>query len=196
MRDRGPPPALEPIETGRAIHKRRLWRTAGAVFSLAILLLSVVVLMRTFATVNYWDLRAAIQATLVLGYAIVVLHARVAGSLWLVVLVLLLLVIGVVNLGIALSFFARNELQVIQFIPLVLLPQVFLGGLFWPVAVLWKPLTWLSVLFPVTHAVHALRHVMLGGEGLGGISADLVGLVAFAAAMILLGVLVLRRQRA
>ena len=139
---------------------------------------------------------AAIQATLVLGYAIVVLHARVAGSLWLVVLVLLLLVIGVVNLGIALSFFARNELQVIQFIPLVLLPQVFLGGLFWPVQVLWRPLTWLSVLFPVTHAVHALRHVMLGGEGAGGIATDLGALLAFAAAMILLGVLVLRRQRA
>ena len=139
---------------------------------------------------------AAIQATLVLTYAIVVLDAQVAGSLWLVVLVLVLLVIGVVNLGIALSFFARNELQVVQFIPLVLLPQVFLGGLFWPVQTLWEPLTWLSVAFPVTHAVRALRHVMLGGEGIGDIATDLWALVAFAAAMILVGVLVLRRQRA
>ena len=139
---------------------------------------------------------AAIQAALVLTYAIVVLDATVAGSLWLVVLVLLLLVIGVVNLGIALSFFARNELQVVQFIPLVLLPQVFLGGLFWPIQTLWPPLTWVSVLFPVTHAVHALRHVMLGGEGLSGIAIDLWALVGFAAAMIALGVLVLRRQRA
>lgn len=139
---------------------------------------------------------AAIQATLVLGYAIAVLDASVAGSLWLVVLVLLLLVVGVVNLGIALSFFARNELQVIQFIPLVLLPQVFLGGLFWPVQTLWVPLTWVSFLFPVTHAVHALRHVMLGGEGIGDIATDLFALLGFAAAMVLLGVLVLRRQRA
>jgi ABC-2 type transport system permease protein len=139
---------------------------------------------------------AAIQATLVLGYAIVILDAQVTGSLWLVVLVLVLLVVGVVNLGIALSFYARNELQVIQFIPLVLLPQVFLGGLFWPVATLWEPLTWISVLFPVTHAVHALRRVMLGGAGLGDIATDLWSLVAFAAAMIGLGVLVLRRQRA
>ena len=139
---------------------------------------------------------ATIQATLVLGYAIVILDAQVTGSLWLVVLVLLLLVIGVVNLGIALSFYARNELQVIQFIPLVLLPQVFLGGLFWPVATLWEPLTWVSVLFPVTHAVHALRRVMLGGATIGDIANDLWSLVAFAAAMIGLGVLVLRRQRA
>lgn len=139
---------------------------------------------------------AAAQTTLVLGYAILVLDAQVTGSLGLVILVLLLLVIGVVNLGITLSFYARNELQVIQFIPLVLLPQVFLGGLFWPVVTLWEPLTWVSVLFPVTHAVHALRRVMLGGAGIGGIANDLWSLVAFAAAMIGLGVMVLRRQRA
>lgn len=139
---------------------------------------------------------AAIQATLVLGYAIVILDAQVEGSLWLVVLVLLLLVVGVVNLGIALSFYARNELQVVQFIPLVLLPQVFLGGLFWPVVTLWEPLGWISVLFPVTHAVHALRHVMLGGASIGQVGNDLWALVAFATAMVLLGALVLRRQRA
>jgi len=139
---------------------------------------------------------AAIQAALVLGYAIVILDATVAGSLWLVVVVLVLLVIGVVNLGIALSFFARNELQVVQFIPLVLLPQVFLGGLFWPVQTLWEPLTWLSILFPVTHAVRALRHVMLGGAGIEEIATDLWALLGFAVAMVLLGVLVLRRQRA
>jgi len=139
---------------------------------------------------------AAIQATLVLGYAIVILHAKVAGPFWLVVLVLVLLVVGVVNLGIALSFYARNELQVIQFIPLMLLPQVFLGGLFWPVVTLWEPLRAVSVLFPVTHAVHALRAVMLGGQGLADVAPDLLSLVLFAAAMIGLGVLVLRRQRA
>jgi ABC-2 type transport system permease protein len=139
---------------------------------------------------------AAIQATVVLGYAIVVLNAHVAGSMWLVILVLTLLVIGVVNLGIALSFYARNELQVIQFIPLVLLPQVFLGGLFWPVSTLWEPLTWFSAAFPVTHAVHALRSVMLGRAGIGDIAGDLWALLAFAAAMILLGTVVLRRQRA
>jgi ABC-2 type transport system permease protein len=139
---------------------------------------------------------AAIQATIVLGYAVIVLDATVAGSIWLVVVVLLLLVIGVVNLGIALSFFARNELQVIQFIPLVLLPQIFLGGLFWPIRTLWVPLTWLSILFPVTHAVRALRRVMLGGAGVGEIAVDLWALLAFAVAMVVLGVLVLRRQRA
>jgi ABC-2 type transport system permease protein len=139
---------------------------------------------------------ALIQALLVLGYATLVLDARIAGALWLVLLIMVLLVVGSVNLGITLSFYARNELQVIQFIPLVLLPQVFLGGLFWPVATLWPPLRWLSELFPVTHAVHALRAVMLAGQGVAEVWSDLVWLLGFGLAMIGLGALVLGRQRA
>ena len=138
---------------------------------------------------------AALQATLVLGYAIVILDARNAGSMWLVVVVLLLLVVGVVHLGIALSFFARNELQVVQFIPLVLLPQIFLGGLWWPVQSLWEPLRWVSVLFPIPHAVRALRRVMLGGAAADQITGDLVSLTLFAGAMVVLGLLALRRRR-
>jgi ABC-2 type transport system permease protein len=139
---------------------------------------------------------ASAQALLVLAYSTLVLHARIEGALWLVLLVIAVLVIGCVNLGITLSFFARNELQVIQFIPLVLLPQVFLGGLFWPTATLWPPLQWLSQLFPVTHAVAALREVMIAGGGFADVARDLGALAVFAVAMVALGVFVLRGQRA
>ena len=56
-----------------------------------------------------------------------------AGSPFLAFLIALLLSIGAVNLGIFLSTFARTELQVIQFIPLVIVPQGLLGGLLFPV---------------------------------------------------------------
>lgn len=139
---------------------------------------------------------AMAQALLILGYAVWVLDVRIAGSIWLVLLVIVILVIGVVNLGIALSFYARNELQVIQFIPLMLLPQVFLGGLFWAVQTMYPPLRWLSQLLPLTHSTVALRAVMVGGEGFGDILGRLLALVAFSAAMVLIGVLALRKQRA
>ena len=139
---------------------------------------------------------ATVQALLVLGYATFVLHVTISGSIWLVLLALALLVVGAVNLGITLSFYARNELQVIQFIPLVLLPQIFLGGLFWPVQTLWVPLRWLSQLFPLTHAAAALRGVMIAGYGIGEVAVRLLALLAFAFAMVALGVIVLRRQRA
>ena len=139
---------------------------------------------------------ALLQSLIVLGYATLVLHAAVRGPTWLVFAVLILLVLGVVNLGIALSFEARNELQVIQFIPLVLLPQVFLSGLFWPVQTLWPPLQWLSKLFPMTYAVKALREVMLAGTGLSGVTTELAALALFAVAMMGFGVASLRRLRA
>ncbi|MEW6059552.1 MAG: ABC transporter permease [Actinomycetota bacterium] len=139
---------------------------------------------------------AGAQALLILGYATWVLDVRIAGSIWLVLLVLVILLIGVVNLGISLSFFARNELQVVQFIPLVLIPQVFLGGLVWPVQTLWTPLRWLSQLFPLTHSTVALRGVMVGGEGFGDIAWRLLALLAFSVAMVAVGVMALRKQRA
>jgi ABC-2 type transport system permease protein len=139
---------------------------------------------------------AVAQALLILGYAAWVLDVRIAGSVWLVLLVLVILLIGVVNLGISLSFYARNELQVVQFIPLVLIPQVFLGGLIWPVQTLWPPLRWLSQLFPLTHSTVALRAVMVGGERFGDIAGRLLALLAFSVAMVAVGVLALRKQRA
>jgi ABC-2 type transport system permease protein len=139
---------------------------------------------------------AMTQALIILSYAIVVLSVRNAGSIWLVLLVLAIEVTGVVNLGIALSFYARNELQVIQFIPLVLLPQVFLGGLWWPVQTLWSPLRYLSQLFPITHAATALRQVMVGGASFTDILPQLLALLGFAAAMVAIGVTALRKQRA
>ena len=139
---------------------------------------------------------AMLQALIVLGYATLVLHAQVQGPVWLVFAVLILLVLGVVNLGVALSFEARNELQVIQFIPLVLLPQVFLSGLFWPIQTLWPPLQALSKLFPMTYAVRALREVMLAGFGFRDVTTELAALLLFALAMMGFGVLALRRLRA
>lgn len=139
---------------------------------------------------------AMVQGLVILGYAVLILGVTVAGPVWLVLLTIAILVIGVVNLGVALSFYARNELQVVQFIPLIFVPQVFLGGLFWPVQTLWAPLRYLSQIFPVTHAVVALREVMVGGAGFGDVVGRLAALLGFALAMVLLGVVALRKQRA
>ncbi|MGH2627263.1 MAG: ABC transporter permease [Anaerolineales bacterium] len=139
---------------------------------------------------------AMIQSLVILGYSVWVLDMQVAGSIGLALLVLAILVIGVVNLGIALSFFARNELQVVQFIPLVFLPQVLLAGLIWPVETLHPILRALAQVFPLTHALAALRTVMISGGGVSDIGTRLLILVIFAAAMIVLGAAALQKQRA
>ena len=90
----------------------------------------------------------------------------VAGSPLLAFLVVVLLGLGAVSLGIFLSTFARTELQVIQFIPIVLVPQFLLSGVLFPVTSLPEVLQPLVALMPLSYSVDALRQVFIRGAGL------------------------------
>jgi ABC-2 type transport system permease protein len=137
---------------------------------------------------------ALVQGVIVLLYSLYGLKVYNAGNLGFVFLIEALLIVGAVNLGIYLSTFARTELQVIQFIPLVLTPQALLSGLLFPVENLPGVLQVLARLFPLTYAIDALRGIMLRGDGFGAIAGDMAALVLFAAAMVALGALTLRRE--
>jgi ABC-2 type transport system permease protein len=89
-----------------------------------------------------------------------------AGSPLLAFVIALLLALGAVSLGIFLSTFARNELQIVQFIPVVIVPQALLAGIFWPVDTLPAPLQVIAHLLPLTYAVEGLRQVLLAGATL------------------------------
>ena len=71
-----------------------------------------------------------LQAALIAWFAIDVLGLYMDGSIWLVLIMNLLLSLTALTLGTLLSSFASNEFQIIQFIPLVVVPQVFFSGLF------------------------------------------------------------------
>jgi ABC-2 type transport system permease protein len=90
----------------------------------------------------------------------------VAGSPLIAFLVVVLLALGAVSLGIFLSTFARTELQVIQFIPIVLVPQFLLSGVLFPVNSLPDILQPLVRIMPLGYAVDALRQVFIRGADL------------------------------
>lgn len=119
-----------------------------------------------------------------------------AGSPYLAFLIALLLSIGAVNLGIFLSTFARTELQVIQFIPLVIVPQGLLSGLLWPVERLPEVLYVIAHALPLTYAVEGLREVMLKGADLSSrtVQIDLVVLAAIALLFVGLASATIRRE--
>ncbi len=156
-------------------------------------------LSRTELTLGYvlgFTIFATIQSAVILAFVIFVLQVHYAGNLWLLFLVTLALTIGGVNMGIFASAFARNELQVVQFIPLLIVPQFLLGGLFFPVKTLPVVLHQLAYIMPLTWANFALRDVMLKGLGLADIWPDLVFLVGFATLMVIGAALSLRLERA
>jgi len=90
----------------------------------------------------------------------------VAGNPLVAYLVVVLLALGAVSLGIFLSTFAHTELQVIQFIPIVLVPQFLLSGVLFPVNSLPEILQPLVKFMPLGYAVDALRQVFIRGAGL------------------------------
>ena len=142
-----------------------------------------------------FTLFALAQSAVILLYVIFVLRVHYAGNPFVIFLVTALLTIGGVNLGIFISAFARNELQIVQFIPLVIVPQVLLGGLFFPVKTLPVVLYQLAYVMPLTYANFALQDVMLKGFGARDILGDLVFLVGFALLMVLLAAFSLRQEK-
>jgi ABC-2 type transport system permease protein len=156
-------------------------------------------LSRTELTLGYvlgFMLFATLQSLVILGFVIYVLRVHYAGNLWLLFLVTLTLTIGGVNMGIFASAFARNELQVIQFIPLLIVPQALLGGLFFPVNTLPVVLKQLAYIMPLTWANFALKDVMLKGLGFSDIWPDLAFLLGFAILMVVISSFSLRQERA
>ncbi|HZC05109.1 MAG TPA: ABC transporter permease [Ktedonobacterales bacterium] len=156
-------------------------------------------LSRTELTLGYvlgFTLFATIQSLVILGFVIYVLQVHYAGNLWLLFLITLTLTIGGVNMGIFASAFARNELQVVQFIPLLIVPQILLGGLFFPVNTLPVILKQAAYVMPLTWANFALKDVMLKGLQLSDIWPDVLFLLGFATLMVIGAALSLRQERA
>jgi ABC-2 type transport system permease protein len=124
------------------------------------------------------------------------LNVQSAGSPLVAFLVAVLLAIGAVNLGIFLSTFARTELQVVQFIPIVIVPQALLGGVFWPVDRLPGVLQAIAQVMPVKYAVDALREVMLKGADIGSaaVRTDLLVLAGIALFFVVLASATIKRE--
>jgi len=137
---------------------------------------------------------AVVQSLMILLFVVFVLRVHYSGNLALVFLVTVLLTIGSVNLGIFLSTFAQNEFQIVQFIPLVFGIQIFLSGVFWPIAQLPAVLRPISYILPLTYANEALRGVMLKGADIAGIAWELTALLIFALLMVMLSAMTMRRQ--
>jgi len=135
-----------------------------------------------------------IQSIVVLVAAILLFDITIVGNIFLALVVILLLAFGHQGLGILLSTGAKNELQAIQFIPLILFPSILLAGLFWPIESIPSYLQPLSYVIPLRYGIDAERSIMLRGWGIGEIWVDIIILVIFAVLTLSASVLLLKRK--
>ncbi len=106
-----------------------------------------------------FGLVAVVQAAVVTTAAFGVFGVQAAGSVWWAVLIAVLTALLGTALGLLCSAFARTEFQAVQFLPVVVLPQTLLCGLFVARDAMAGWLQGLSSALPLTYAVEALQQV-------------------------------------
>ncbi|MDF3313252.1 MULTISPECIES: ABC transporter permease [unclassified Rhodococcus (in: high G+C Gram-positive bacteria)] len=137
---------------------------------------------------------AAAQAALACAVSFGFLGLTTEGSVTWVLLIAVLNAILGVALGLLCSAFARTEFQAVQFMPVVVVPQLFLCGLLVPRDQLPTWLEWISNVLPLSYAVEALQQVATHPGATGLMWRDLAVVAAFALLALSLGAATLRRR--
>lgn len=139
---------------------------------------------------------ALVQTVILVLFALYVLGLKSNGPVAAIFVVQIAMVLVAVNLGLLLSAFARNEFQAVQFIPIVVLPQMLLSGLLVPIQTLpdlLRPLAWAM---PLTYVNEASRAVMVKGVPLTDavVVRDVGALLALALVLAVLASRTIRRE--
>ncbi len=141
-----------------------------------------------------FSIMAALQALVATGTAYWIFGLKIAGNAgWVVLISVLTAVLGVA-LGLLCSAFATTEFQAVQFMPVVVIPQILLCGLFVARAQMNGVLEALSNIMPLSYAVHGLQEVAGHADPTSSLVTDLVVVAAFVVAGLLLASLTLRRR--
>jgi ABC-2 type transport system permease protein len=134
------------------------------------------------------------QTLLIQLFMVYGLNIDIKGSFSTVLLINLILAGGSLSMGTFLSTFARNELQLFQFIPVIIVPQILFSGIF----NLTEAPNWVGVLskvFPLTYGAEALKNVAIKGYSLKQVSFEVLILLGYAVLFIILNIIALKKYR-
>lgn len=141
-----------------------------------------------------YGLFAVLQTLLIVLFAIYVLKVAIVGNLLLVLLTNILIALVALVIGLFVSTFANSEFQMMQFIPIIVVPQVFFSGII-PLDAMAHWVRFISYLLPLSYAGNALTAVMIKGQGLGVITNDWLILLVFLFIFTFLNIIGLKRYR-
>jgi ABC-2 type transport system permease protein len=147
-----------------------------------------------FGIISSGTIRAFIAGFVIFWIDLLVTGISISISQFLlVVLIILIACIGVTSLVVSFAtrFSSQQEYQpVIAFLNLILFMT---SGAFYPVIGMPGWLSWITVINPEFYGIHALRSIILRGQGFNVIGIDIFALLIFSITMIILGIVTFRR---
>ncbi|GAA1820433.1 ABC transporter permease [Agromyces neolithicus] len=141
-----------------------------------------------------FGLLAVFQTAIAVSFAVWVCGLEIEGSIWLLFAVAVADALLGTALGLLASAFARTEFQVVQFMPVLVFPQILLGGIFLPTDQLPEGLEAISEWLPLTFAIDALTAVADGSEDAEWILSKILVIAAWIVGSIVVGSITLRRR--
>lgn len=116
-----------------------------------------------------------IQLTVILGFAVFLLDVKILGSFASLYFVIVLGTVIFLCLGFAVGSLAKTQQAVAAVSTIVILPQIFLSGVFFPIEYLPDLVQPVAQLLPLTHVVHSMREITNNGMALFEIMPSLLG---------------------
>ena len=118
---------------------------------------------------------------------------RTLDQVFLVLLVLAISSIGVTALVVSVASRFNTQQEYASTVAFFNLILFMTSGAFYPVQGMPSWLRWITVINPEYYTVHALRSILLRGQGMEVIGVDLLALCIFSTAAILFGILAYKR---
>lgn len=141
-----------------------------------------------------FSVMAALQSLVATAVAYWIFGLDIKGSPALVVMVAVVNAVLGVALGLFCSAFARTEFQAVQFMPVVVVPQILLCGLFVARSRMNGFLEALSNMLPLTFSVDALQEIAANSTATAAMWQDVGIMASVVLAVLVLAALTLRRS--
>ena len=141
-----------------------------------------------------YSLVAALQTFVIVLSTIWLLDLEVLGNIGDVIIVNIIFALVALSFGLLLSTLAKSEFQMMQFIPLVITPQIFFSGII-PLDAMADWVQSLGKLLPLYYAGHALSKIILNGTSLLKLGFDISILLIFLLVLTILNIVGLKRYR-
>lgn len=147
-----------------------------------------------FGYMASYGLLAILQTLIIIFVAVWLLKVEIVGNIWSVLFINILVALVALAFGILLSTFAESEFQMIQFIPLIIVPQLLFSGLI--------PLdsmpNWAQVfagIMPLKYAGDAQASIILYGKSITTEGLNIAVLLLFLVVLTIINVVGLKRYR-